>query len=214
MAIKDLPVFTTDYGVASLVLREIPYQKVAYIRLQASCEPEKLLAECAAFCRLLGAQKLLATADPYLERYPLHTAIWQMTCLRDTLGDTDAALWPVQPETVDRFREIYNRKVAAIPNAAWMDSKDEEQMLRTGEGYFVHRGGKLIGIGRVLGGELRFLASVSPGAGADVVRALSRAATQDRLTVEVASANGKAVRLYERLGFIKVAELSTWYRVE
>ena len=40
---KDFPVFTTEYGVASLILKEIPYQGTAYITLQDSLEPEKLL---------------------------------------------------------------------------------------------------------------------------------------------------------------------------
>ena len=31
---KDIPVFTTDFGVASLILKEIPYRGEAYIRIQ------------------------------------------------------------------------------------------------------------------------------------------------------------------------------------
>ena len=49
---KDLPLFTTEHGVASLVLKEIPYQKTAYIILRDSLEPEALLKECADFCRV------------------------------------------------------------------------------------------------------------------------------------------------------------------
>jgi len=33
---RDIPVFTTQYGVASLVLKEIPYKKRAHITLQAT----------------------------------------------------------------------------------------------------------------------------------------------------------------------------------
>lgn len=210
---KDIPVFTTPYGVASLILREVTYQQTAYIRLQASHEPQKLLAECVKFCRMVGAETILATGSDWLERYPLHTAIWRMTCPKDALDDTDAALFPVQEHTADHFQKIYNEKVSHIPNAAWMDDADKKEMLRTGEGYFAHRDGQLLGIGRVLGGEIRFLAAVQPGAGADVVRALAHAATEDTVTVEAASANDKAVRLYERLGFIKIAERCRWYRV-
>ena len=42
---KDIPVFTTENGAASLILREIPYRKRAHIRLQATREPEALLEE-------------------------------------------------------------------------------------------------------------------------------------------------------------------------
>lgn len=210
---KDIPVFTTQYGAASLVLREIPYQQTAYIRLQASQEPLKLLEECIGFCRIVGAEKILVKEAEGLEGYPMNTAIWQMRCMTDSLGDTDAALFPVQEHTADEFQRIYNKKVSHIPNAAWMDAADIKEMLQTGEGYFVHRGEQLLGIGRVLGGEIRFLASVQPGAGADVVKALAHGVTEDTVTVEVASANEKAVKLYERLGFVKIAELSRWYRV-
>lgn len=210
---KDLPVFTTEYGVASLILREIPYQKCAYIHMQASLEPEKLLEECVAFCRMAGAERIFVKEAEGLKNYPLYTAILQMRCMTDSLKDTDAALFPVQEHTVDEFQRIYNEKVSHIPNAAWMDSADKKALLKNGEGYFVHRGERLLGIGRVLAGEIRFLASVQPGAGADVVKALAHGVTEDTVTVEVASANEKAVRLYERLGFVRIAELSRWYRV-
>ena len=210
---KDLPMFTTEYGVASLILREVPYQQTAYIRVHSSLEPEKLLAECVSFCRMVGAERILATGHAALEQFPLDTAIWQMRAAVDSLEDTDAALWPVQERTADEFQRLYNQKVSHIPNAAWMDSADKKEMLETGEGYFVHRDGQLLGLGRVLGGEIRFLAALQPGAGADVVRALVHAVTENTVTVEVASANEKAVKFYERLGFVKIAEISRWYRV-
>lgn len=210
---KNLPVFTTEYGVASLVLREVPYQKTAYIRLQSSQEPQKLLDECIGFCRTVGAERIYATGNLCLESYPFHTAMFRMVCRRDSLGDTDAALWPVQENTAEEFQRIFNRKATSIPNSAWMTNGDTKEMLQTGEGYFVHRGETLLGIGRVFGGELRFIASVMPGAGADVLKALCHAITEDTVTLTVASTNKKALKLYENLGFIKNAELSRWYRV-
>ena len=30
---KDIPAFTTENGIASLILREIPYREEAYIRI-------------------------------------------------------------------------------------------------------------------------------------------------------------------------------------
>ena len=87
-------------------------------------------------------------------------------------------------------------------------------MLKEGDAYFVHRNGELLGIGRVKGEEIRFLASVQPGAGEDVVRALAHAVTGESVVVEVASVNQKAVDLYSRLGFLKTKELSTWYKIK
>ena len=210
---KDIPIFTTEYGVASLILKEIPYQQTAYVRLQASLEPEKLLQECVSFCRMVGAEKIFAMGDPVLESYPFHTTMLRMVCHRDSFGDTDAALWPVQENTAAEFQRIFNEKAPSIPNGAWMTDKDTKEMLQTGEGYFIHRGDTLLGIGRVYDGELRFVASVCPGSGADVVKALCHAVTEDTVTLTVASTNEKAMALYQRLGFVPVEELSRWYRV-
>lgn len=210
---KDIPVFTTEFGVASLTLREIPYQGAAYIRLQDSREPERLLSECVTFCRMAGSEEIYAAGDPCLTTRPFHTAIWQMTCPREALEPGDGALFPVTEATADRFQALYNGKIPKIPNAAWMDGNDKARMLRDAEGYFVHDRGRLLGIGRVSGEELRFLAALEPGAGERVLRTLAGALTGDRCVLEVASENTKAVALYQRLGFVKVRELSRWYRV-
>ena len=210
---KDFPVFTTEYGVASLILREIPYRGIAYIRIQSTLEPEKLIEECVSFCRMVGAERIYATGHEFLERYPFYTAVWSMACLRQSLGKTDASLWPVTAETADRFREIYNEKIKNIPNAAWMDSAEQKRMVSQGDGYFVHRDGKLLGIGRVEGESLLFLASLSPGAGSDVVKALASASSEERCLLDVASENKKALALYERMGFLKVGEKSKWFEL-
>ena len=210
---KDIPVFTTENGAASLILREIPYQETAYVKIHSSQTPLALVEECVSFCRMVGAERIYATGDPCLESYPFHTAMLRMVCARDSIGDTDAALWPVQEHTAEEFQRIFNSKAPSVPNGAWMDWADKKEMLQTGEGYFVHRGDTLLGIGRVLGGELRFLASVHPGAGADVLKALCHAVTGDTVSLTVASANAKAMALYERMGFLPAEELSRWYCV-
>lgn len=210
---KDLPVFTTEHGVASLILREIPYQETAYIILRDSLEPLALAGECAAFCRACGAERIYATGSGVLINYPCFTAVWEMSCIRDTIPDTDAALFPVQKQTISLWQDIYNQKVTHVPTGAWMTHADAEQMINRGDGYFVHRGELLLGIGRVSADRIDWVASVVPGAGADVVKALAHAVTGDRISLTVASANQKAVQLYERLGFLRVAEISKWYQL-
>lgn len=210
---KNFPFFTTEFGVAALTLREISYQGKAYIKLLDTQEPERLLKECVDFCRAVGADEIYASGDSCLEVYPLHTALWHMRCDVHSIGNTDAAIWPVQPNTAARFREIYNEKAKKLPNSVWMDDAEEKQMLNEGDGYFVHKDGQLLGIGRVKGEEIRFLASVRPGSGVEVVRALAHAIAGETVVVEVASANLKAIDLYNRLGFVKTAELSRWYKI-
>lgn len=211
---RDFPVFTTEFGVASLVLKQIPYQGSAYITILDSLEPEKLLEECTAFCRVCGAEAVYATGHEILERYPLYTAMWEMRCSWETIPDTDAALFPVVESTLEQWREIYNNKVRSVPNGAWMTSSDGKNMLAAGDGYFIHRDGKLLGIGRAAGDTIDWVASVQPGAGRDVVAALNHGVMADAVKLTVASANTKAVALYESLGFVKTRELSRWYRVK
>ena len=211
---KDIPVFTTEYGAASLVLSQIPYREEGYIHVRSSLEPERLLDECARFLRACGAERVYATGQDLPPDLPVHTVLVQMQIGTEALPDTDAALWPVLPENVRQWAEIYNQKTPQIPMGAWLTDTQRKELLESGEGYFVHRNGQLLGIGRVRGDTLCFVASVSPGAGADVVAALAQVSAEPVLQLTVASTNEKAVKLYESLGFIKTRQISTWYRVK
>ena len=208
---KDIPLFDTQYGVAALILKEIPYQKAAYITVLDAWEPELLLQECAAFCRMCGAEHVYATGHSCLDGRPLYTAIWELRRSMDGFPDTDAALWPVQEKNLEQWRGIYNEKVKRLPNAAWMTQRGGQEMLSKGDGYFIHRGGELLGIGRASGNVIDWVAAVKPGAGRAVICALAHALWSDTVTLTVASENMKALQLYESLGFVKTKEISKWF---
>lgn len=210
---KDFPVFTTDFGVASLILKEVPYQGCAYIMIRDSLQPEELLQECVSFCRVCGAERIYATGHKILEARPLYTTLIEMRCAAASLPDTDAALFPVQEQTLREWLDIYNKKIVSVPNGAWMTDSDGKKMLERGDGYFIHRGSQLLGIGMADAQTIHWVASVRPGAGRDVVLALAHVVTSDVVTLTVASENEKALRLYENLGFLKVKEISRWYCV-
>lgn len=210
---QDIPVFTTEYGAASLVLREIPYRRRAYIHLQASLEPEKLLAECVSFARMAGAETVFATGHELLERHPLHTEIWSMSCLREGLPDTDASLFPVTEATLEQWRNIYNDRMQGVDQAAYLTLSQAKQLLAQGGAYFVHRAEEILGIGIASGENVRAVASYKPGCGKDTLLALNHALFGERITVEVASTNQKALRLYTRLGFIPTAKVASWYQI-
>ena len=213
IVMKDMPMFTTEYGVASLFLREIPYRGRAHIKIQSSLDPQKLLDECVSFCRLCGAEWIDAAGHAYFENYPLITSILSMQCDRQMIPDTDACLFPVTEQTLQRWLDIYNEKMANIPNAAFMDSRDGKQLLESGDGYFIHRDGTLLGIGKAKDDFIDTVIAVEPGAGETVVRALCSSLSCDTVRLWVASANERAIRLYERMGFMKIKEISRWYRV-
>lgn len=212
---KDFPMFTTEYGVASLVLKEIPYRGQAYVRV-LDVQPgqiRELIAECVSFCRMVGADAVYATGQDDLARWPVYTSVYEMQ--GDALVDWEKTenLFPVTEQTVTRWREIYNERMRGVDNAATLESRDEKRILESGGAYFVHRQGELLGIGWLDEGKLLAVASAVPGAGERVMNTLMSLDEGGRLCLEVASTNERAIRLYERLGFIKTREISCWYRV-
>ena len=52
-----------------------------------------------------------------------------------------------------------------------------------------------------------------PGLGETVVQALCSVLTEDIVRVVVAGANGRAVRLYQRMGFLAVRQTDNWFRI-
>ena len=210
---RDFPVFTTENGVGSLVLKEIPYRGVAYITIHDSSFPTEFLQECAEFCRVAGAACVYARGHEILSSYPRYTTVMQMSAPLESIPQSDASLFPVTDKTIGRWRELYNQKMKHVDNASYMSEQDATDMLKRGDGYFIHRDGVLLGIGIASENHIACIASVTPGGGREVVSALVHALMDDRVTLEVASTNQKAMRLYESLGFIPVSEVSTWYKI-
>lgn len=210
---KDFPMFTTEYGVASLFLKEIPYKETAYIVIRSSEQPEELLKECVSFCRICGAEKVYASGHDYLEQYPLHSMIYEMKGEAWVDERKVEHLWPVTQETVARWREICNERMYPLDHSATLEVRDEKEILEKGDACFVHRDGELLGIGWIRDGELAELAAVVPGAGERVMHTLMSIMPGQVLKLSVVSTNLRAISLYERLGFIKTAEISRWFQV-
>ena len=208
---RDIPIFTGEYGVASLTLSQVPYKQEAYIRIQSASDAERLLLECADFCKAVGAEKIFFTGYEN-HSYPVYTELLEMAVLRESLPDTDAALIPLQDKTLDKWVEIYNHRMQNVPASSYMRVQDGKKLLEAGNGYFVHRNGQLLGIGIASGDAVSAIASVLPGAGRDVLLALNHALFSERLIVEVASKNLAACRLYESLGFMTTKIILKWYQ--
>ena len=106
---RDFPIFTTENGVGSLVLKEIPYRGVAYITIRDSSAPAEFLNECADFCRAVGAQHVYASGHSILESYPVYTSIVQMSASTEFIPETDAALFPVTEKTAVPYFPLQGR---------------------------------------------------------------------------------------------------------
>ena len=216
LKMKDFPIFTTDYGVSSLVLKEIPYKNQAYIRIrdvQPGCFKEHL-KECVDFCRMAGAEHIFAAGSEGLERYPLYTSVLEMRGTAWVEREKLASLFPVTEPTVARWRSLYNERMTDVDNSGTLESRDEKQIVESGGAYFVHRDGTLLGIGWLDDCKLLAMASAQKGAGETVMHTLMSLVEGDQMTLEVASTNERAIRLYEKLGFLKTAEITRWYRIQ
>ena len=211
---KDFPMFTTEYGMASLILKEVPYRQVAFVNIldvQAGSFAEHL-AECVSFCRVVGAERIFAKGHDNLKQYPLHSIVYKMSMPLDR-REPEACLWPVTEETVARWREIYNKGMRPFDNHATMTAQDEKKIIGSGGAYFVHREDQLLGIGWMEGNELLALVSCVSGMGETVARTLFTTVEDDQITLTVVNTNERGVRLYERMGFLKTGEVSRWYQV-
>lgn len=210
---KDIPIFPTECGVASLILKEIPYRQTAYIRVQ-DVQPgalDALVEECAQFCRAAGAERIFWTAEnvggePDRVVIGMFGTAWVE---RSKLEN----LFPVTEATVTQWRDIYNKRMADVDNAATLTAFDEKKIVESGGAYFVHHEGELLGIGWLEDTKLLAVASVKPGAGERVMHTLMSIVENATMTLEVAGTNERAIRLYERLGFLKVKVIEKWYQL-
>ena len=208
---RDIPLFTTENGVATLILREIPTKQTAYVHIRSSLVPEELLAECIDFCRSAGAERIFAAGHPVLEKYPLYTTLCTLRGTVSGIGETDCCIFPVTEKTWPEFCRIYNEKMAAVPTAQMMRLMDREEYEK--DAYFVHKDGVLQGIGIVRDNRIDAIAACQKGMGRDVLAALCRTFNEEEITLEVAENNQKAMALYSRCGFIKTGVVATWYKI-
>lgn len=212
---RDFPFFTTDYGVASLFLKEIPYKKQAYICIRDVQKNglEQHLQECVGFCKMAGAEQIYAAGHDALSTYPLYTSVLKMRGQVNTDPQELAQLFPVTEQTVGRWREVHNQKMRNVDNAGTLEKRDEKRILESGGAYFVHENGKLLGIGWMDDHNMLAVAGVIPGAGERIVKTLLSLQDGETVTLEVVSTNLPAIRLYEKLGFVAVEEVSRWYQI-
>lgn len=209
---KNLPVFTTDYGVSSLTMQQIPYRGEAYIHVQ-TVQPGCLQAhieECARFCRLAGAEKIYVSGG---EGEP-DVRVLELKGVPNLDIEKVENIFPVTEQTVGAWRRIVNERMAGVDLAAFLEAKDENTILESGGGYFIHSCGELLGVGWLQENTLKILAGVKPGAGERVAHTLLSVMPGESIRIEVASTNSKALHLYEKLGFLPVAELERWTQID
>lgn len=210
---KDIPMFTTEYGIASLTLSQIPYRQTAYIQVQTVCDGKlpDLIAECGGFCRAVGAETVFWTAEDVADEP--HSQILEMRGRAEPDPDMTESLFPVTEQTVAQWRKIHNDRMVSVDHARYLTASDEKQILSS-KAYFIHRGSEALGIGWLKDDTILAIASIQPGAGERVLHTLMSLNPGANLRLEVASTNQKAIALYERNGFFLVKSLKKWIAVQ
>ena len=211
---KNIPVFTTPHGVATLVLREIPYSAKAYILPQSVfTDTAQLVQECAEFCRAAGAEQVYAKLDTAIEGAVFQCEVWELQHSGELpRAERELELTPVNEANCEDYRRLYNEKFAHVDNAAYCERADAVKLAEEGGWLYVQEG-EVLGLGQVQGDELRAIATARKGLGFDLAIALMKKLQTDSIRLQVASSNAPALGLYERLGFEKTAVRSRWYRI-
>ena len=218
---RDIPFFTCGGGAATLILREIPYKKAAYV-LPRSVDPERQTAfweECRGFCRAAGAQRVVLISR---EETPL-PLLWELVRLQRPAGAPELPKAPdglvlerVTQETIPVYRAVYESIFAGVLGAA-SRPEDEGEDLRSGGAFLAKAGGEPAGVGRIRGREILCLGLLLPfrgrGLGAALLSRLLEE-TGPEAYLEAASDNGPAMGLSEKLGFVRVDQLSFWYDLD
>lgn len=210
---RDIPVFITENGAASLILKRIPYTKEAYIEIRDSAAGELLIKECCEFCRMAGAERMYATGHTCLENYSFYTDILLLTANKTDLPATDALAHPVTMDELEHWREIYNDKMKSVPNAAYMTREQVLVKQQCGTIYMIRHGSEFLGIGAAERDTIEAVASLKPGAGRDVVLSIASVLPADDIQLQVASANYKAMELYRGLGFAVKEQIARWHQI-
>lgn len=110
---KDIPVFSCPDGIATLILREVPFRGEGYILVRGRVRhPEGLLAECTGFCRAAGAERLFAAGEADFSGYPAAIRILGRSAPRESLLPAPEAvrLVPVTEETAADWAREYNAR--------------------------------------------------------------------------------------------------------
>lgn len=214
---KDIPIFTGKFGIATLILREIPYKKCAYVMVRSAQQgrlPE-FSEECTQFCQIAGAERVLITADDPIDFLPHVHDMLEFCCRREALPvlENPVPLEPVTEETGGLYLQYYNMLFHDIPNAATYTPEDLKRVMEKGCAYLALVNGETAGIGELGTGELCAIGVLPAyrGLGKQLALTLLERIGDKEIILRVSSGNLPALRLYKKLGFRQSRILSRWY---
>ena len=215
---KNIPMFTSPYGIATLILREIPWSGSAYVLVRSvwNDQAAALLEECRGFCRAVVAKAICAAYDT--EELPAEPAydMIRMTMSKAVLPETAAIeLVPLDRENSSAYLEIYNRCFAAVPSAASYDEDSLKPLYGEDLAWLARVDGKYAGVAEISKEGLEGIAVLPEykGLGYELALAVLNMVPSPVLRLKVASTNVRAIALYRRLGFSAECVEKRWFRL-
>lgn len=215
---KDIPLFTGDHGIATLLLRGIPAGGCAYVLVRSARpgQTDALLDECRRFCLMAGATQVLAAAPTPLA-LPVAYDLLELSCPRAQFPPPapPVALRPVTPDNAAVYLRLYAEIFRGVPGADICTAADLMQLPPRSAAYVAEAAGAPAGVGMHTADALRVVGVLPAhrGLGRPLTLALLARTTADIVTLQVSSANAPAMRLYTALGFTRRRVLSRWYRL-
>lgn len=215
---KDIPMFTGTYGLASLVLKEISATGRAYAVIRAvwNGKTEGFLQECKEFCRAVGAENVYVSYGS--EELPAEPVYDMIAMEREKAGLTQGSpveLEPLTPENGQVFLEIYNTCFRDVVGASAYGKEDLLRLYDTDCAFLAKKEGAYAGIAEISETGLESIAVLPRyrGLGYDLALAVLPMVPRKTLRLKVASTNERAISLYKRLGFSAVETLDRWWRL-
>ncbi len=216
---KNIPVFTSSYGIATLILREIPWNGTAYVLIRSVWNDQKaaLLEECKSFCRAVGTERIYASWE--LEELPAEPA-WEMRIMtRPKAGlpepEQPLTLEPLTKENSGDYLRIYNACFREVPCAASYDRTSLEPLYGEDLAWLAKVEGVYAGVAEISKAGLEGIAVLPEyrGLGYELALAVLPMVPSTELRLKVASTNRRAISLYERLGFVCAETEKRWWRL-
>lgn len=216
---KNIPLFTSAYGVATLILREISWSGSAYVLIRSVWNDQisELLEECRGFCRAVGAEAIYAAWE--LEELPGEHAydMIGMACPKSALPAPrqTVELEQVTPETAEEYLRIYNQCFRAVPSAASYDRKSLEPLYGEDLTWLAKVNGQYAAVAEISKEGLEGIGVLPEyrGIGYDLAATVLQMVPNPVVRLKVASTNARALRLYERMGFAAETVVRRWYRI-
>lgn len=216
---KNIPMFTSAYGLATLILKEISWNGRAYVLVRSvwNDRAAELLEECRSFCRAVGAEEMFASWDT--EELPASHAydMIDMTCVKAELPKPrqTVELEQVTPESAGEYLRIYNQCFRDVPAAASYDRKSLDPLYGEDLAWLARVGGQYAAVAEISKEGLEGIAVLPEfrGLGYDLAATVLQMVPNPVVRLKVASTNIRARTLYGHLGFNEVGISRRWYKI-